>query len=179
MPPSEPPISFDEDVRTFVSSYSCYPNNLEPSEACPLDFGGQVITSNYLNVEWFLGETIPGPGTYTLFRLALQQQPGNGPLTLEDTGEPVAMVSGQVVFHLTGPVSVEYIVYRHPPDYCACQGDVNWDGRRDGRDVSNFMDCLLEGGLGCTCADMNGNGVVTTADVAQFVDKLLTGDECT
>lgn len=61
---------------------------------------------------------------------------------------------------------------------CWCLSDVNHDGRRDGHDVQNFIDCLLAGGSDCSCADVDANGVLNLADVAVFVDDLLAGGAC-
>jgi hypothetical protein len=73
-------------------------------------------------------------------------------------------------FELTGgfwPVS----------NICYCLGDMNGDGKRDGRDIRLFVACLLAGG-DCTCADVNQANGVDLNDVAIFVTDLLAGQTC-
>ncbi len=60
---------------------------------------------------------------------------------------------------------------------CACLGDMNSDGKRDGADISAFVGCVIGGGS-CVCADVNGINGVTLADVTVFVADLLTGTAC-
>lgn len=62
---------------------------------------------------------------------------------------------------------------------CYCPGDLNGDGKKDGRDVQQFLNCVLSSGAGnCTCADIDGAGGVTLADVSPFVSDLLSGGSC-
>ena len=61
---------------------------------------------------------------------------------------------------------------------CWCLSDVNHDGWRDGRDVQEFIDCLLASGGDCACADVQTDGVLNMADVAIFVTDLLAGGGC-
>ena len=60
---------------------------------------------------------------------------------------------------------------------CACLGDMNADGDRNGADISAFVGCVIQGGS-CVCADVNGMNGVTLADVTVFVADLLTGTAC-
>ena len=60
---------------------------------------------------------------------------------------------------------------------CACLGDMNSDGDRNGADISAFVGCVIGGGS-CVCADVNGMNGVTLADVAVFVADLLAGTGC-
>ena len=60
---------------------------------------------------------------------------------------------------------------------CACLGDMNSDGDRNGADISAFVGCVIQGGA-CVCADVNGMNGVTLADVTVFVADLLTGTGC-
>ncbi|MFO0974596.1 MAG: PQQ-dependent sugar dehydrogenase [Phycisphaerae bacterium] len=65
------------------------------------------------------------------------------------------------------------------PDECqclTCTGDTSGDNRADGTDVQAFVACVISGsvsGPGCRCADFNADSLVTVADVAPFVAKLL------
>lgn len=63
-----------------------------------------------------------------------------------------------------------------PP--CWCLSDLNNDGRRDGRDVQGFVDCVLSGGGRCACADRSIDGRLDALDVPGFVDDLLVGQWC-
>ncbi len=60
---------------------------------------------------------------------------------------------------------------------CACLGDMNADGDRNGADISAFVGCVIQGGA-CLCADVNGMNGVTLADVTVFVSDLLMGTAC-
>jgi hypothetical protein len=60
---------------------------------------------------------------------------------------------------------------------CACLGDMNNDGARDGADIQEFIGCVISGGS-CRCADMNGTGGVTIDDAGAFVASLLAGEGC-
>src|ERR1043166_3898829 len=60
---------------------------------------------------------------------------------------------------------------------CYCLGDLNGDGKKDGRDVQQFVSCVLEGG-NCACADVNQASGVTLADVPVFVSAILGGTSC-
>jgi len=62
-------------------------------------------------------------------------------------------------------------------DYCDCPGDLNGDVSRNGRDVQQFVACVL-GDSGCSCADLNGSGSTTPADIAGFVALLMSGENC-
>ena len=60
---------------------------------------------------------------------------------------------------------------------CYCLADMNGDGRKDGRDVQQFVGCVLAGG-NCSCADTDQTNGVTLADVPVFVSDLLAGPNC-
>ncbi len=60
---------------------------------------------------------------------------------------------------------------------CACLGDMNADGDRNGADISAFVGGVIQGGS-CVCADVNGMNGVTLADVTVFVSDLLAGTGC-
>ncbi len=40
------------------------------------------------------------------------------------------------------------------------------------------MNCLVSTGTNCTCADLDGNGLLDMVDVSLFVDALLAGNDC-
>lgn len=61
---------------------------------------------------------------------------------------------------------------------CWCLSDVNHDGRRDGRDVQEFVNCLMAFGGDCACADVETDGALDLMDVVAFVDDLLGGSPC-
>jgi len=63
---------------------------------------------------------------------------------------------------------------------CACLGDMNSDGKRDGADISAFVGCVVcvIGGGSCVCADVDGMNGVALADVTVFVADLLMGTGC-
>jgi len=63
------------------------------------------------------------------------------------------------------------------PPACACPGDMNVDGQKDGRDIQNFATCLVEGG-DCGCAEMDASPGLTFADVTVFVSDLLNDVAC-
>lgn len=63
-----------------------------------------------------------------------------------------------------------------PP--CWCMSDVNNDGLRNGRDIEDFIRCVLASGSNCACADLVTDGAVDMEDVAAFVDDLLAGGTC-
>jgi hypothetical protein len=60
---------------------------------------------------------------------------------------------------------------------CACLGDMNGDGQKNGQDVQLFVQCQLVGGT-CSCADVDTVNGVTIDDVEIFVADLLTGGAC-
>lgn len=60
----------------------------------------------------------------------------------------------------------------------SCLGDVNRDGRLDGRDIGGFVDCILGSGANCRCADVDGSGSTTINDIPLFAAQLLTLPVC-
>ncbi len=60
---------------------------------------------------------------------------------------------------------------------CPCLGDMNGDGVKDGLDIQQFTDCVIDGGS-CACADVDAMNGVTFDDVPEFVDSLLAGNDC-
>jgi hypothetical protein len=63
-----------------------------------------------------------------------------------------------------------------PP--CWCLADVNNDGQRNAADIQNFVECMLDTGTNCACADADGNPGLTLDDVTAFVADLLDGAAC-
>ncbi|MEK6644096.1 MAG: sialidase family protein [Planctomycetota bacterium] len=71
------------------------------------------------------------------------------------------------------------------PDICepfpacgTCAGDMNGDTSVDGRDITAFIGCYLVFPTvpgSCGCADMNASHQINSADVGDFVNKLLLG----
>lgn len=61
---------------------------------------------------------------------------------------------------------------------CGCPGDMNNDGNRNGGDIQEFVDCVLSVPGDCACANVDGAGGVTIADVPVFVAALLAGSPC-
>jgi len=60
---------------------------------------------------------------------------------------------------------------------CACLGDMNGDGTRNGADIQQFVACLIDGGS-CACADVDGMAGIDAADTTEFVSSLLSGAAC-
>lgn len=60
---------------------------------------------------------------------------------------------------------------------CFCLADMNGDGKKDGRDVQQFLACVVSGG-NCACADADAANGVTLADVPVFVSDLLSTSTC-
>ena len=44
--------------------------------------------------------------------------------------------------------------------------------------IQAFINCLLGGGSGCTCADTDDNAILDVSDVDKFVNDLLVGATC-
>lgn len=64
---------------------------------------------------------------------------------------------------------------------CPCPADMTNNTLRDGRDIAEFVDCLLSGpaqGAGCACADLNTDSLVDMLDVPLFVGTLLAPNPC-
>lgn len=83
--------------------------------------------------------------------------------------QPLPPISGGGFELIGGFVSVTQV--------CYCPGDLNGDGKRDGRDVQHFVGCLIAGGS-CSCADIDSANGVTLADVNGFVTNLITAAPC-
>jgi serine protease AprX len=63
---------------------------------------------------------------------------------------------------------------------CGLKGDLNGDTYRDGRDLQQFVDCVIANDAyapGCACADLDSSGDLSSNDRILFVDCLL-GNGC-
>ena len=67
---------------------------------------------------------------------------------------------------------------------CHCHGDFDDDHERTGHDIQSFVHCMTHAVPGhpleseCGCADLNGDGALTGADIDMFIDDLLTHPHC-
>lgn len=67
---------------------------------------------------------------------------------------------------------------------CHCYGDFDDDHERSGRDIQSFVHCMSHAEPGhpleahCGCADLNGDGTLTGADIDMLIDDLLTHPHC-
>ena len=129
--------------------------------ACSMTASAMAQSGGGYDLSWSTidggGATSTG-GSYSL----------SGTIGQADAGPSPAMTGGS--YQLTGgfwPVS----------QVCYCLGDLNGDGKKDGRDVQQFLACVLSGG-NCSCADVDQASGVTLADVPVFVNSLLAGSVC-
>ncbi len=110
-------------------------------------------------IDWY---TVDGGGGFS----------AGGDFELEGTaGQPDAGILTGGNFELSGGFWAGAV------PQCACLGDMNADGDRNGADISAFVGCVIQGGS-CVCADVNGMNGVTLADVTVFVGDLLMGTGC-
>jgi len=110
-------------------------------------------------IDWY---TVDGGGGFS----------AGGDFELEGTaGQPDAGILTGGNFELSGGFWAGAV------PQCACLGDMNADGDRNGADISAFVGCVIQGGS-CVCADVNGMNGVTLADVTVFVADLLAGTGC-
>ena len=92
----------------------------------------------------------------------------SGTIGQPDAGPSPAMIGE--TYELTGGFwSVSQV--------CYCPGDMNGDGKKDGRDVQQFVGCIMAAG-NCLCADVDQANGVTLNDVSVFVSGLLSGANC-
>lgn len=63
-------------------------------------------------------------------------------------------------------------------DICTCPGDMDANGLRNGRDIQQFVNCILASTDGCSCADVDGSGSLTSGDITVFVGNLLSSAPC-
>ena len=89
-------------------------------------------------------------------------------------GQPDAQADGNTMSG--GTYSLTGGFWATPP--CWCLADLNNDGVRNGDDIQTFVNCITGDGSNCACADLETNSVLDMADVATFVNGLLTGADC-
>ena len=118
-------------------------------------FGGYDLTWNSIDGG---GQMFSTGGTYSLGGTIGQPDAQAGP------------VMGGGAYELAGG-------FWTAPIACACRGDMNGDGLKDGRDVQQFVGCIINPG-NCTCADTDLMSGVNLDDVDVFVEMLLTGATC-
>ncbi|QDV89854.1 hypothetical protein RAS2_09290 [Phycisphaerae bacterium RAS2] len=85
----------------------------------------------------------------------------------------IGMISGS----LLPPFIDNFTLDVSPAISCSCPGDMNADGFIDGRDIQQFTQCIFSGGS-CICAEMDETPGLTLADVAAFVEDLLSATAC-
>ncbi len=115
-------------------------------------------------------EVAPGVSR-TVVSLYLLSSKGNG-----EDGRPTPFSgAGQAAFMATFDDGSRGIFVATIPNP-QCAGDTNGDGFVDGRDLDNFVTCVLSGSC-CGGTDMDNDGetaeVDMTDDLSAFVDKLL------
>ena len=79
--------------------------------------------------------------------------------------------------HDPGPAGIEQgagYIYT----LCRCAGDVDLDRAYDGGDAQAFIQCVIDGGAACACADMDGSGAADPTDTSAFVQRLLLAPPC-
>ncbi len=130
------------------------------SGSIALIIGSSVALANDFEITSY---TIDGGGGYS----------AGGSFELEGTiGQPDAGFMSGGAFNLEGGFWP-----RTKLPACACLGDRNGDGTRDGGDIQQFTLCLINSGS-CQCADVNETGGVTIDDLDEFVSTLLSGSGC-
>lgn len=70
------------------------------------------------------------------------------------------------------------IVPSPPALPCACRGDLNLDGAVNGADLNTFINCVIQGGPACACADVNTDGGVTPDDIGPMLTRLIADGGC-
>jgi len=125
-----------------------------------LIIGTSVALANDFEITSY---TIDGGGGYS----------AGGGFELEGTiGQPDAGFMSGGDFDLDGGFWPQTIL-----PACACLGDMNGDGARDGGDIQQFVECLVNGGS-CSCANVDGATGIDESDTAAFVSSLLSGATC-
>jgi hypothetical protein len=130
-----------------------------------LIFAGAGVASAQLQIDW---HTIDGGGH--MFSTGGGFELG-GTIGQHDAGSFSAPLTGGG-FELVGgfwPVAVPS---------CTCPGDLNADGLKNGRDIGQFVQCVISIGPACGCADVDGVPGISPNDVSVFVADLLAGSAC-
>lgn len=151
---------------------------------------GPTTTSDVSSLGWYLqggpGSTLPLPTDVRLFA------GGNGCISAWDNlvvgpVSPVAADVGACCDSIGGCTLLTQSLCSPPNTFggigsncsvcsCTCLGDLTAEGLVNGRDVRKFSDCIVNGGAGCACADVNHSGSVTPADIGPFVTTVLSGN---
>jgi len=122
-----------------------------------------------------LYETAPN----TWVAIALELAPTN--VVLSSPPTPITLANIHTIGMISGSLLPPYIdnftLDVTPAVGCACPGDMNADGLKNGRDIQQFAHCMISGGS-CTCAEMDGTPGLTPADVTAFVGDLLNAAAC-
>lgn len=107
------------------------------------------------------GATFSSGGAFSLGATIGQPDagPSNGPMT----GGAFTLVGG------FWPAAASAV--------CACPGDTNGDGQKNGLDIQFMVECVLFGGS-CPCAELDGAAGLTPADLQVFVSNLIAGAVC-
>ncbi len=122
----------------------------------PLSFGQYAIDSY----------TIDAGGGYSM----------GGDFELEGTiGQPDAGPTGGSM--IGGDFSLTGGFWAPTAAQCACLGDLDADGLRNGLDIQAFIECLLIG-ANCQCADIDGTNGATIDDIDGFASLLLSQTSC-
>lgn len=121
-------------------------------------FSASLCFSDQFEIDWY---TIDGGGamnctggTFTL----------DGTIGQSDAGPASGPMTG-------GGFSLEGGFWPGAVIACPLPGDMDGDLVRNGRDIQQFVNCLV--GVGpCFCADTNASGSANTADIVSFVNLL-------
>ena len=140
----------------------------------------------YDNTDWDLPANGPSTGALIWSSHPYPTYPGNANALRWGTtynfrfDADVSPVPSQVTVTLFKPgniptVSIDTIA----PKLCNCPGDMNGDGQIDGADIQAFVISFSEGTInGCANLATPPGGSIGDADLALFVNMLLSGDGC-
>lgn len=122
-----------------------------------------------------LYETAPNNWVAVAVELAPTNQVISSPPT------PISIANIHTIGMISGSLLPPYIdnftLDVTPATSCSCPGDMNTDGLKDGRDIQQFIQCMISGGS-CACAEMDGNAGLTPADITVFVNDLVNATTC-
>lgn len=153
------------------------------------DWMWTLVGDPYLTLpNWFDMPPNPGPGDgdmnndgvvngldIHLFTQVLTGESTDGELVATADLDGDADLDDDDAFLFMGPILFD----SYDPDILRGSGDANGDGRVDGRDISAFVDKLINGLQGTEPLreqfgpDMNKDGQITNEDLPLFVEKLV------